>query len=111
MIAARHRLKWSLVWRREVHDAFFIINQHDMKHHFYADDSQLQNSSTPENITSLFAEASSCYADIQNWMTQNKLQLNGDKTEAMLVGTKNKLASVTLNTIQLGDNIIPLCGD
>jgi hypothetical protein len=26
----------------------------------------------------------------------------------MLVGTKNKIASVTLNTIQLGDNIIPL---
>ena len=41
-------------------------------------------------------------------MIKNKLQLNGEKTEAMLVGTKNRLASVSIESIQLGNNTIPL---
>ena len=48
-----------------------------------------------------------CYIDVQNWMIKDKLQFNGEKTEAMLVGTKSKLCSVSIQSIQLGDNTIP----
>jgi len=85
-----------------------IISQHSIKHHFYADDSQLQISTTPDDLASILTETNNCYSDIQNWMVQNKLQLNGEKTEAMLVGTKNKLASVSIKSIQLGNNVITL---
>jgi hypothetical protein len=85
-----------------------VIKQHNINHHFYADDTQLQNSATPENVPSLLHATSQCYTDISNWMTQNKLQLNGDKTEAMLVGTKQKLSSVSVRSIQLGDFSVPL---
>ena len=85
-----------------------IINKHHINHHFYADDTQLHNSDTPDNINSLLKTTSDCYKDIQNWMTQNKLQLNGNKTEAMIVGTKQRLSSLSLSSVQLGENIIPL---
>jgi hypothetical protein len=84
-----------------------IIQKHQVKHHFYADDTQLQNSAIPENISSLLQSTSNCFSDIQNWMTCNKLQLNADKTEAMLVGTKHKLASVSTDSITLGETSIP----
>ena len=34
-------------------------------------------------------------------MTQNKLQLNSEKTEAMLIGTRQKLSSISVNTFSL----------
>ena len=45
---------------------------------------------------------------MKNWMTQNKLQLNGEKTEAMLVGTRQKLSFISVNTLQLDDTTVPL---
>lgn len=85
-----------------------IINQHNINHHFYADDTQLHNSDTPENIPSLLKTTSDCFTEIQNWMTQNKLQLNGNKTEVMLVGTKHRLSSISVTSVQLGQNTIPI---
>ena len=45
---------------------------------------------------------------MKNWMTQNKLQLTGEKTEAMLVGTRQKLSFISVNTLQLDDTTVPL---
>ena len=82
-----------------------IIDKHDIDRDGHT---QLLNSDTPDNTSSLMTTTSDCYSDIENWMMQNKLQLNGDKTEAMLVGTKHKLSSVTIDSVQLGKHSIPL---
>jgi len=74
---------------------------HIINHHFYADDSQILSSDTPENLPSLFTNMAHCFQDIQNWMIQYKLQLNVDKTETMLVGTKHKLSSITTASYNL----------
>ena len=87
------------------------INQHNISHHFYADDSQLQNSDSlkhQKTFPLFLRTVSDCYVDINNWVTQNKLLLKADKTETVLVGSKQKLASVSVSSIQLGENHIPL---
>ena len=63
------------------------------------------NSAIPENSHTLLKTTSDCYSDIRNWMTQNKLKLNSEKTEAMLIGTRQKLSSISVNTLQLDDTI------
>ena len=85
-----------------------IITRHNLNHPFYADDTQLLNSALPENIHTLLKTTSDCYLDIKNWMTQNKLQLNSEKTEAILFGTRQKLSSIAVNTLQLDDTTVPL---
>ena len=62
-----------------------IINRHNLNHHLYADDIQLLNSTLPENIHILLKTTADCYSDIKNWTTQNKLHVNSEKTEAMLI--------------------------
>ena len=49
------------------------------------------NSAFPGNIRTLLKTTYHCYSHMKNWMTQNKLQLNDEKTEAMLAGTRQKL--------------------
>ena len=41
-------------------------------------------------------------------MTKNKLQPNGERTEAMLIETKQKLSFISANILQLGDITVPL---
>ena len=62
----------------------------------------------PENIHTLLKTTSDCYSDIKNWMIQSKLQLNSEKTEAMLIGTRQKLSSISVNTLQPDDTTVPL---
>ena len=39
-----------------------------------------------------------CFQDIKSWMTQNKLKLNQNKTEAIVVQTKNSYSSCPLSS-------------
>jgi len=58
--------------------------------------------------TKNMSNMSYCLQDIQNWIIQNKLQLNADKMEAMLVSTKHKLSSITTALIEFGNTSVPL---
>ena len=55
-----------------------------MEHQPFADDSQLYRSSQPSDIDQTVLSVQNCVSDIKDWMTDNKLELNEDKTEAML---------------------------
>ena len=85
-----------------------IIESHSLKHHFYADDTQLQDSASPENIQTLLTRTSECYSDVKNWMTNNKLKLNDDKTEAILISTCQKLSQLPPLSLQLCNTTIPI---
>ena len=66
-----------------------IIQSHSsINYHFYADDTQLYISLSPANFFTL-QKLKNCLNDIQNFMFTNKLKLNPDKTEFILIGSKN----------------------
>jgi len=62
-----------------------IIEAHAVSHAEFADDTQLYNSSHPNNTQSLLSTSESCINDVKSWMSLNKLQLNDSKTEALLI--------------------------
>ena len=59
-----------------------IIANHSVNHQLFADDTQLQKSTPPNDMQSLTHDLQSCTDDIKAWMCNN--QLNEDKTEAIL---------------------------
>ena len=76
--------------------------------HFYADDSQIYfsfDSNTPGLVTASRLEA--CVKDVSDWMFSNKLKLNSDKTELLLIASqfcpKPQLSSLNV----CGDQISP----
>ena len=62
----------------------------DVSHHMYADDTQvyieLSQSDTHKSISSL----SGCFTDISLWMKSSKLRLNSNRTEFIIIGTKQQ---------------------
>ena len=48
-----------------------------------------------------------CISNVRDWTTASKLKMNDDKTECMLIGTRQQLAEVSLEKIKVGENSIP----
>ena len=87
-----------------------IISSHMIiNYHFYADDTQLYIPLTPHNFNPAIATLQKCLTDVQSWMAANKLKLNPDKTEFILLGTqsqRDKIAGCFPVDI-LGSKVIP----
>ena len=75
---------------------------------FYADDSQLYIVCNVDNINQSFISLESCVSNFMYWMSNNRLKLNGDKTE-LTVFTKPRAAPRVrplLPSFHIGDTTI-----
>ena len=79
-----------------------IVEAHLPEVHSYADDSQLYLSFSPGNSLCQDAAVSAmeaCIADIKKWTRQNSLMLNDDKTEFIVIGTRQQLDKVNVMSV------------
>ena len=85
-----------------------VLKRHDMSYHFYADDSQIYMSfqplrpGEPEHSKS---KVEACILDINKWMTANKLMLNNDKTELLVLNARHR-PPPPLSSIYAGSELI-----
>ena len=70
-----------------------IVSYHSLSHHSFSDDNQLYKSGNITQLPEIIHSTQSCISDVKAWMTNNKLQLNNDKTEVILIATKTVLNS------------------
>ena len=74
-----------------------VICQSDHSYHFFADDSQLHNSSIPSDFPALVHSLNDCIEDVAKWMSDSMLKMNNDKTEVIAIGTKPKISQFALS--------------
>ena len=67
-----------------------LVSGHAIPHHLYADDNQLYISFSSGNSAAALNGLQSCLASVQSWMSTNKLKLNPDKTEFVLIGNERQ---------------------
>ena len=60
----------------------------DIKHHLYADDTQVYNSFNMSSYDDSIQNRQNSLVSVQDWMYNNKLKLNPDKTQFLLIGNK-----------------------
>ena len=88
---------------------FNIVNKHLPNVHAYADDTQLYLAFKPgnhANKTAAVSSTQSCIRDLHNWMLINKLKLNPDKTEFLILGTRQQLEKVITSHLVAGESQI-----
>jgi len=73
--------------------------------HSYADDTQPYISFNPVDNTSeadAVIAIDNCIRDVRAWMIDDKLMLNDDKTEFLIIGTERQLSRVSVDKIKIG---------
>ena len=83
------------------------VQQQDIEHLVYADDSQLYNMfrAVPEEIERSVSSMSNCLDLVRRWMSENMLKLNDEKTEVITFSSRFKPCEGV--TIRMGDVSIP----
>ena len=83
---------------------FHIIRNNLPDVHTYADDTQLYLAFSPNNTSQLQAIASmeKCIDELRTWMLIDKLKINDDKTEFMIIGTKQQLEKLSPQNLTIG---------
>jgi hypothetical protein len=85
----------------------YLLSQHNLGYHLYADDTQLFINFNQSSASSSFDLLSSALSSVKSWMADNKLLLNPTKTEFLLLGTPSQLKKFdSLNTFSFGDTVI-----
>ena len=86
-----------------------IIRKHGLSYHLYADDTQLYLAFKPKSDLSkaeTIRKLEACVNDIHTWMTENLLKLNGDKTELVVITSKEQISKSLNMSINVGEDII-----
>ena len=73
-----------------------------------ADDSQLFVFVKPvqANVDGAIGRLEKCCHDIRTWLQRNFLKLNDDKTEVLLIGSRQQLSKITLPGVTVGESSI-----
>ena len=95
--------KFFIVYTAPIAD---ICRRHDVSVHMYADDTQVFLSfdlydRTQE--TAALRRVEACISEIRFWMIKNKLKLNDEKTEFLIVSSKQQQKRISTSNIMIGD--------
>ena len=79
---------WPILFILYTQPLTHVILNHPVSHMLYADDTQVYKSCNGNDLPSTIPCIEKCVSDIKTWMLSNKLQMNEDKTEVLLVTPK-----------------------
>jgi len=86
---------------------------HGVQFHQYADDTQLRLAVSSDNTPDGLSVLAACTAEVRQWYLQNELQLNPEKSEALVIGTANQLrtAKSAITSVCVADVQLPVADE
>jgi hypothetical protein len=76
----------------------YLIEQHGLQAHLYADDTQVLGSCLPC--------LSTCLDDVASWMRSNRLQLNTNKTELLWCASARRQSQLPSTPLRVGSTMV-----
>ena len=84
-----------------------IVHQSGSDLHKFSDDTQIFSSALPVDFGTLIKQTETCVEHVKAWMDSNKLKLNDDKTEALVVSTRSRAGVCYNEHLNIGGSLIP----
>ena len=85
-----------------------IIRFHGLNYHIYADDTQVYLAFEVDDPQQALDKLNACLSDIRTWMIKNKLKINDDKTEFLVIASANGHSKISSdNKLKVGNALIP----
>ena len=97
-------VQYSALYTQPLSD---IIEKHSVLRHMFTDDTKFYNSTPRSSTDSLFCSMQNFVSDVKKWTIHNKLQLNEDKTEALLF--EPSTSSDIPDVLDVGQSGKPFC--
>lgn len=88
---------------------FKIVSKHLPNAHCYADDTQLYLSFKPGSQTSQETAVKviqECVVEVRAWMVSHRLLINDGKTEFLIIGSRQQLSKVNIESVTVGESTI-----
>ena len=82
-----------------------VIKRNGVGFHFYTDDTQIYEPFHPADALQSKSVIERPIQDLQQWIAVNKLKLNGDKTELLVLAARHR-PPPSLDSILIGAHII-----
>ena len=86
-----------------------IARRHSVELHLYADDTQVYMSFSPlsdESTTRTFQRIEACIAEIRTWLKDNKLLLNDDKTDVLVISSVSMRSKLQVPHLKIGSSLV-----
>ena len=80
-----------------------LIRRHSL---LFADNIQIETSILPQHFHSAVFCVETCISDVKYWMIENKMQLNDEKTECLLIRPNKCTQNLNCTSLSIGHNII-----
>ena len=84
---------------------FHVVKKHLPQVQGYADDTQLYLSFQPGSCMSqddAVRAMEACISDVRGWMVNYQSKFNDEKTEFLIIGSRQQLSKVNINAIHIG---------
>ena len=83
-----------------------LIKRHSLSVHLFADDIQIETSNHPQHVHSAISSVETSISDVRYWIIENKLQLNDNKTECLLIRPNKCTQNFNCTFLSFGHNVI-----
>ena len=82
-----------------------ILRHHNIPYHIYADDTQRYCACDADSSPTTMSRIEACITDIRSWMITNKLKINDEKTEFLIISSPRSSVQLDLN-VTIGQSVI-----
>jgi hypothetical protein len=79
-----------------------LLRQQNVDYHFYADDTQIYVTFKPNTMPTALKRMDTCLYVVQHWMSTSMLKMNAEKTEFLLISSKQMTTKLQSPSVNVG---------